>query len=217
MFRLQLLDAKNFNYISRLLQEMKMQLQLSFLLHFVMLLFSAMVHYCGLMMVLCIFAKGAIKEALKRLSLIFGVLEHSYYRRHTSPSGSRLSVRNLSTGYWNTALLLKTRAWSLLQVWTLKPSEGQCTKPFHSESKHLWTFPWALTNSLMFLVKLVKYFMRLSWSEWKHCRKSKTLVYVMVLVSAAGFPAPCPPTKALIISLWCWNPILENSQSCAGF
>lgn len=87
-----------------------MQLQLSFLLHFVMLLFSAMVHYFGLMMVLCIFAKGAIKEALKRLSLIFGVLEHSYYRRHTSPSGSRLSVRNLSTGYWNTALLLKTRA-----------------------------------------------------------------------------------------------------------
>lgn len=90
-----------------------MQLQLSFLLHFVMLLFSAMVHYCGLMMVLCIFAKGAIKEALKRLSLIFGVLEHSYYRRgvyNKSPSGSRLSVRNLSTGYWNTALLLKTRA-----------------------------------------------------------------------------------------------------------
>lgn len=29
--------------------EWKMQLQLSFLLHFVMLLFSAMVHYCGLM------------------------------------------------------------------------------------------------------------------------------------------------------------------------
>lgn len=83
-------DAKNFNYISRLLHGMKMQLQLSFLLHFVMLLFSAMVHYCGLVMVLCIFAKGAIKEALKRLSLIFGVLEHSYYRRHTSPSGSRL-------------------------------------------------------------------------------------------------------------------------------
>lgn len=54
-----------------------MQLQLSFLLHFVMLLFSAMVQYCGLMMVLCIFAKGAIKEALKRLSLIFGVLEHA--------------------------------------------------------------------------------------------------------------------------------------------
>lgn len=89
---------------------MKWKMQLVKLSAPLMLLFSAMVHYCGLMMVHCIFAKGTIKEALKRLSLIFGVFEHCYYRRHTSPSGSRLSVRNLSTGYWNTALLLKTRA-----------------------------------------------------------------------------------------------------------
>lgn len=76
----------------------KMQLQLTSLLHFVMLLFSTMVHYYGWKgWSIVSYDKGAIKEALKRLSLVFGVFEHLLLQMPHKYLWVMSSVRNLST------------------------------------------------------------------------------------------------------------------------